>query len=148
MATYLARTTSNSPKLSDPNAVAEILSEYETIPHHGELTLTVRDGCFSCFGEAEFLPYRPSPETDSPVGKHDNVDQRGFLEDIAPYLESDLIIQQIGQEKLRYPFTQSLFMVHADTETIKIESANDRARSFFKQVADEPIAIPAEQTEV
>lgn len=121
MATFHQLTTSNGPTIerSDRNAVHEILDNYEFLGNHSPLYIELSDPheeggegaggterlTLNIHGQAPFHPHPPRSELDHPDDIHHEPRQREFLERLAPYLTDVLVVQTIGREKTRYPFS-------------------------------------------
>lgn len=119
-----AWTTSNGPTVNRPADLQLVLSGWAFIPMHGELTVDVYEDSLSICGGAEFQPYREA-DVEHPDEWYDEVDVEGFLEDVAPYLEEDLVVQTIAHTKLRWPFGMGLAVVDAETGQVAVEDSDD-----------------------
>ena len=130
MATYVSQTTSNGAEVSDIEAVKAFLNDWEFIPNHGELTVELTNNKLHIWGEAELNAYRPD-EIDHVDERYEHVETIEFLEELADYLEEDLIIQTIGQEKLRYPFHGAVFAVDHESGEVRHETLQGVANEFL-----------------
>lgn len=142
MATYLSQTSSNRPRLTNPIAVMELLEEWGFLPNHGELVVRVApddngNGVFVCYGEADFQPY-PKDAPDHPDERYEFIDQETFLDELAPHLLEDLVIQTIGWTKLRFPFVGNQYVVDAQSGEVHTESFYEQRERLLEGKPDEP----------
>lgn len=141
MATYTPVTTSNDATITDRESVEELLEVWGFIPTHGDLTASLTEDTIAFHGATDFEPYRHDAVSD-PDDQHENVDSRGFLEALLPYLDEQLIIQTIGNEKHRFPLGQRLKIADPDLGQV-VESTSlgwrehleERARSLASRAA-------------
>jgi hypothetical protein len=133
MATEISNTTSNRAQLSDTEAVRKLLEKWSFIPGNLGTALETKitdEGVLKMWGECSFNPYRES-EVGPGENPHECVDVQQFLEELAPYLENNLVIQTIAHTKSRYPFGGFQYMIDASTGEVKVESFHDRQHEFF-----------------
>lgn len=113
MATYTPVTTSNNASITNREAIEELLEVWGFIPTHGDLTASLTEDTIAFHGATDFEPYR-NDAVSGPDDRHENVDAQGFLEALLPYLDEQLTIQTIGNEKHRYPLCQQLKIADPD----------------------------------
>ena len=133
MATLVSSTTCNSPDVSDPEGLADVLEEWGFVPSHGSMTAKVDNGRLHIYGECGFEPYRQDGYRKTNE-QRDHVDQEGFGEAIAPFLNEPLIVHQVSKEKLRYPFGQMVFYVDPDTEQAFMMTGGDMVNHIEEEL--------------
>ncbi|SEP24191.1 hypothetical protein SAMN05216388_10529 [Halorientalis persicus] len=124
---FQVTTACNGPKV-DPDAIDQ-LEEYLNRCRfvggvHDSLTVTVRDQepgkpYLTIHGTgAEFkpVPAAAAENLSESDALQDHVDREQFLEDIAPYLQEQCIVQTVGHDKARFPLIARQDAVSADGE--------------------------------
>jgi hypothetical protein len=110
MATLRATTSSTWSRV-DPDAtdhIDAIVADYDFWGAHEELTIDLHensdgDTVISIHGYAAFEASKPVPAEDGSVADREHGCTEEFLERLAPYLEEQLVIETIGNEKCRFP---------------------------------------------
>jgi hypothetical protein len=143
MATFLATTASNGPRLSDPEAAGHVLARYRW---DGDTKAAIeRDGadgppCLALHGDdwpgAWKLPDGMTPERFEPdydVDSYDGFEQ--FLRDIARCLAEPLTVQAVGFEGCRFPLAACEWHVRPGGTEVEVTG--------FRHSRDEPASAPA-----
>ena len=146
MATFIAATASNSPKLRDAVAAQRVLDRYH---FDGDIEASVHADEPSGDRRLFFYGYdwpgawripegvkRDEFEPDYDVGSYAGFEL--FLKEMAPHLAEPFTIQAIGFERCRFPLSACEWHIGPDSTVIEI---ND-----FKHGDLEPVVAPDEPT--
>lgn len=132
------KTTSNYGYVNSTEKVQDFLSEWEFENTYGTVTPRVikedtssHDGAIYITGSDLFHPYKPSTITGT-VEVND-FDPIGFLQGLAPHLETNFKLQTIGGENYVFPFTVILYTVDAETNTVNKITHNDVCERVLQQ---------------
>jgi hypothetical protein len=129
MATFVATTASNGPRVTDPEAVNKVLERYFW---DGELTVTcVKEeqtghSHLEMYGfdwpSAWHIPEGIDPEEFEPdyADSSDGFDD--FLKEIAPLLAEPLTVHAVGSENCRYPLSACEWHVRPGDRTVRVNS--------------------------
>lgn len=158
MATFVATTASNGPRLSDPEAVQRVLDRY---CWHGDITVNIeKDGQsdqprLALYGYdwpgAWKVPDGVPPgefEPDYDIDSYDGFED--FLRDIAPYLAGPLTVQAVGAENCRFPLAGCEWHIKPGTRDIQVTSFlhnGDDSDPEPEAAADIPTLAPADRGE-
>lgn len=132
MATFVATTASNSPKLKDPEATQKVLDRYlwdcdivaviEKDGPEGPAFLNVYGydwpSVWKIPDGIERTNFEPDYINDPGEGFED------FRKDIAPFLAEPFTIQAIGAEKCRFPLAACEWRIKPGANTIEVTSFN------------------------
>lgn len=124
MTNFDARTTCNSPLITDHKKAEMIMDKYGgTENFHLEQETEWKDGnptflgkyriCISAYDWFQlFTCYKEDDEDGAPGELNwDEDTTEDFLKEIQPFLAEDLIVQSIGAEKRRFPFSAYSWIV-------------------------------------
>lgn len=125
------RTTSNYGYVNDVTAVKQILDEWDFPNEYGTVTTRVieepkteYDGAIYITGGDLFWPYKQDGNNCKEITFED-YDPIGLLEKLAPHFETTFKLQTIGGEDYTYPFTITLYVVDAETNTVTKKTHDD-----------------------
>lgn len=141
MATLQEITASNSPEVTDIEALKEELNSWE---YYGgmfdDFTIEVREydskWYLDIFGYVGFQPVNTDEIDDEYCGDMSaKVDREQFLATISEYLKEPLVIQYVSHEKCRYPVGARLWEVTPEGEihTDSLERMSDTAEPSSTQ---------------
>ena len=140
MATFMATTACNGPRLKDAEAAAKVLERFYW---EGEGDIEVTITMDSSDGQAHLMLYgydwpgaykipdnvsRDEFEPNYDIESYDGFQE--FLRDIAPHLADPLTVQSIGSEKCRFPLAACEWHILPGDSKIQV---ND-----FQHSLDEP----------
>ena len=100
MATLHCVTSSNIAEVSDQEAVEALFEEHQVLP----VDYRIKDRELSIHGYESFIVQ----------DKNNEYCTRQFLRQLQPYLEDELVIQTVGNEKCRYPLVACQYRVNED----------------------------------
>jgi hypothetical protein len=123
MATFIATTSSNEARLTDADAVKEVLDRYF---FDGEVQAAIRYGPDSfcalvVYGYDWPAAWKLPPGAEEPdwdEDPDDGFDQ--FLKEIAPFLAEPLTIQAIGAEACRFPLVATEWHIAPGATEVEI----------------------------
>lgn len=103
MANYYATTVSEGGKIAkkDIKKVEEIMAKYMFMGGDGDLTVEINGDELAIYGDCSASAYYPSKE-DPTEADYDEEVMDVFLEEIAPFLKTPLVVKEVGNEKCRY----------------------------------------------
>ena len=140
MATFMATTASNSPRLKDPESARKVLERYFW---DGDIEVTITTD--SSDGQPRLMLYgydwpgaykipdnvsRDEFEPDYNVEPYDGFQE--FLRDIASHLVDPLTVQAVGSEKCRFPLSACEWHILPRGSKIEVNE--------FRHSLDEPKA--------
>lgn len=114
MATLHCVTSSTRVEVKEPEAVKDLLEQYTGIPEKTE----IEDGQLWIIGYTSFHPRRD--------GEPDATAE--FLHRLQPLLEDELVIQTVGNEKIRFPLVACQFRVHPEDGVFYSDLETDERR--------------------
>jgi hypothetical protein len=147
MATFLATTASNSPRLKDPAAASQVLERY---CWDGDVQAVIETGradgdtYLALYGYewpgAWKIPDGVSPDEFEPDYDQDLYDGFAeFLREIARYLAEPLTVQAVGFEKCRFPLSACEWHIEPGGTVIEV--------CTFRHSGDEPTSAAALQAD-
>ncbi len=147
MATFVATTANNGPRLKDAEAARRVLERYswdgeieaviETDPTNGQAYLALYGYDWPGAWKVPEGEHREEFVPDYDQDAYDGFEE--FLRDIAPHLAEPLTVQAVGTEKCRFPLSACEWHVRPSAHEIEING--------FEHGHDEPAALPTAPTD-
>lgn len=145
MANFDARTTCNSPLVTDHKAAAMVCSRYggvydlqieQKTERRGEEIIPTDEHRLAIFGYDWFQVYPFEKDEDGEPTDHLDYDEYDatevFLKEIQPYLAEDLVVQSIGSEKRSFPFSAYSWIVPKGEGEILTAGLPDNMEQYKK----------------